>query len=209
MRRLIAAGLDADHANERGDTPLTIACSKGDLGLARLLVAKGAKPGARGRRADTPLLRAARFRRLEVARYLLDDLHVSADAPNRFGDTALIEAARTGNAPMIDVLLGAGASVAHANARGMTAFLEAADSGRLSAMKALHARGADAAAVDRYGDGAIELVSHATDAETMIAWLRSVGVVERRPLHVHGAHYEHHAGEHIEHDDHDSHEHHE
>jgi len=70
--RLLDAGLDANHANKRGDTPLTLAASKGDVELMRMLTRRGAKADPRGSRADTPLMRSSRFRRVDAVRYLLD-----------------------------------------------------------------------------------------------------------------------------------------
>lgn len=43
VRRLLDAGLDADFSNARGDTPLTIACSKGFLEIVRFLLQHGVR----------------------------------------------------------------------------------------------------------------------------------------------------------------------
>ena len=43
VMRLLANGLEADHSNERGDTPLSVAAAKGNVGVMRLLVGHGAE----------------------------------------------------------------------------------------------------------------------------------------------------------------------
>ena len=46
--------------------------------MMRLLLGHGASAAPRGRRADTPLLRAAKFRKHEAAEELLSEGHVEA-----------------------------------------------------------------------------------------------------------------------------------
>ena len=70
----------------------------------KLLISHGASTRPRGKRADTPLIRAARFRRIDAVKYLLTRPHsegphkggVELEHANRKGDTALLEAARAG-----------------------------------------------------------------------------------------------------------------
>ena len=69
------------------------------------MVSRGARAVPRGRRGDTPLIRAARFRQLDALTYLLDELHVQVDVPNRHGDTALIEGARSRDVRVVELLL--------------------------------------------------------------------------------------------------------
>jgi len=165
----------------------------------RLLLGHGASAAPRGRRADTPLLRAAKFRKYEAAELLLTEGHVEVDHANRRGDTALLECARAGGSDtrIAELLVRHGASLTHANNRGMTAALEAADSGSLPLLKLFHSHGASMEARTLNGDGALELSRWARDSEEVGEWLRSVGVQPAHPEHgddygdKHGDEHEH------------------
>ena len=121
-------------------------------------------------------MRAARFRKTEAVRLLLEEQHVDVNVHNRRGDTALTEAARAGKVELAELLLQHGATVEHANKKGMTAFLEAADGGNLPMLKLLHAQHADVHKVSSNGEGALELAKWARDSDDIAEWLKSVGV---------------------------------
>ena len=169
-----------DFANERGDTAISIAASRGVLPLVKLLRAKGATLGPRGRSAISPLLRAARFKRVPVVEYLLAEQSSLVDVASKNGNTALHEAAAAGSVQTIELLLTHHATLEKKNSRGHTAFLEAASGGRLDAMKALAARGANLHAVDSSGDGALELTQWSHKSEKLHAWLKEQGVQEQK-----------------------------
>ena len=77
---------------------------------------------------------------------------------------------------LVELLLQHGATVEHANKKGMTAFLEAADGGNLPMLKLLHAQHADVHKVSSNGEGALELAKWARDSDDIAEWLKSVGV---------------------------------
>ena len=52
----------------------------------------------RGSRGDTPLIRAARFKRIDAARYLIEELKSELEVANRPGFTPLHEAVRVARA---------------------------------------------------------------------------------------------------------------
>jgi ankyrin repeat protein len=59
VRRLIANGIDANHVNEQGETPLTYAATWGHEAVVACLLAKGAKVDHPVELAWTPLMYAA------------------------------------------------------------------------------------------------------------------------------------------------------
>jgi ankyrin repeat protein len=59
VRRLIGAGVDANHVNEQGETPLTYAATWGHESVVACLLAKGAKVDHPGTPSWTPLMYAA------------------------------------------------------------------------------------------------------------------------------------------------------
>ena len=77
---------------------------------------------------------------------------------------------------LAELLLQHGATVEHANKKGMTAFLEAADGGNLPMLKLLHAQHADVHKVSSNGEGALELAKWARDSDDIAEWLKRVGV---------------------------------
>jgi len=198
-KRLLDAGMMVNVGNERGDTPLTVAASKGNVPLARLLVQRGATLEPRGRRRDTPLHRAARFRRLEMAQYLLEELQGQVDATNRREDTPLFEAIRAENVQMVEELLRHGAALEHRNHRGMTPWLEAADRGSLPLLELLRQRGANTNARNHDDDGPFELARYKHNSEGIERWLSGeVGLKKPDWDHEedHGEHHDEHDSAH-------------
>ena len=59
VRRLIAGGVDANHVNEQGETPLTYAATWGHEAVVACLLAKGAKVDHPSAPSWTPLMYAA------------------------------------------------------------------------------------------------------------------------------------------------------
>jgi len=172
--------LDVNRHNHRGDTPLTLAASSGNMDLVQLLLDRGASATAQGERRDTPLIRAAKFRRAEVVQFFLAKQlpGLSVDDANRAGDTALLEASRSGNVHVATQLLDAGANLSHANQQGMTALLEAAESGSFDLVETLVERGADVHQRSRHGEGALELSRWARNADEIKEFLVARGVVD-------------------------------
>ena len=77
---------------------------------------------------------------------------------------------------LAELLLQHGATVEHANKKGMTPFLEAADAGNLPMLKMLHAEHADVHKLSSNSEGALELAKWARDSDNIAEWLKSVGV---------------------------------
>jgi hypothetical protein len=109
---LTVGGARIEHARADGVTPLFLACLNAHLGVAALLVERGAcvRPPLRG--GNSPLSAAVNKRHLGLARLLLD-AGAGADVPRDDGATPLTFAAQNGDVAIAELLLDAGADVHH------------------------------------------------------------------------------------------------
>ena len=98
----------------------------------------------------TALQWAAHWNDLDAVKTLLS-FHANPKVANRYGVTPLSEAAAAGNAPMIELLLSAGADPNTLTTRdGETVLMTAACSGSADALKVLLAHGAEVNAKENY-----------------------------------------------------------
>jgi len=89
VRQSLEAGANADQLDEvLGVSPLSMAAMKGDLELARLLLASGASVDVRNKDGSTPLHGAAFLGRIEALELLLDQ-GADPEAKSAASDTAL------------------------------------------------------------------------------------------------------------------------
>ena len=112
VRRALDAGANPNAANDAGVTPLMWAVT--DLAKTRVLIERGADVNARSVDRRTPLLIASGIRGArEVVRLLLDrGAKTAVTAPWTGGQMSpLSEAARIGDAGMLQLLVAAGASL--------------------------------------------------------------------------------------------------
>ena len=109
--------LKPEDRNASDESPLMMAALKGELDLAKRLIAKGAdvnKPGW------TPLHYAATSGHLDMIRLLLEE-HAFIDAQSPNGTTPLMMAASYGSPEAVKLLVEAGADIAMRNQKQMTA----------------------------------------------------------------------------------------
>jgi ankyrin repeat protein len=146
LARLIAAGVNADRRDLRGERALCAA--------VRLLLDRGA--GTAGRCADglTPLGAAVLRGHRRSAELLLRD-GAFPDERNATGNTPLIDAAALGRADLVRMLLDAGANPALYNRLGHSAIVVAADRGHAAVIRALLAGGVAPNSLDRAGKPAL------------------------------------------------------
>lgn len=125
--------LKPEERNPAGESPLMIAALKGDLAIARRLIALDAdanKPGW------TPLHYAATNGHLAMLQLLLDEnAFIDAQAPN--GNTPLMMAAFYGSPEAVKLLIQAGADVRMRNRQGQTALDLAQQGNRTNAAELL------------------------------------------------------------------------
>lgn len=106
---MLKGGIDPNVANEKGNTPLIIAASLGDLPSVETLLAYRADVNAANKDGNTALMYAARYNHPAVVRELLKPQTMQApieiDAQNKNGQTALYLAASKGNEAIVRRLL--------------------------------------------------------------------------------------------------------
>jgi ankyrin repeat protein len=146
LRRLLAAGGDANAAGGDGMTPLHWAAERGDSAMAAALLRAKANPAATTRiGAHTPLHIAARTASAAVARQLLA-AGANPNARTTTGATALHLAATGGSGAIVSAMLARQADVnAVEQSWGQTPLMFAAAADRAEAVQALLKGGANTA----------------------------------------------------------------
>lgn len=166
------------------DRALYEAANEGDFDQVKELVQAGANVSAKGDGDGSPLIGAARSRRVEIVQYLLDQ---GAD-PNGAveGDgSPLINAAQSGSLPITRLLVERGADVNLAVEGDENPLMNAAEGGYLEIVQYLVSRGADVHTriyTDRY-DGTGEWRTALSQARknrrtAVIQYLESLGARE-------------------------------
>ena len=101
-------GAHINATNNNGDTPLILACSKGLVDVARILVEKGANVNAKNNNGYTPLIWACLKGHEDVARLLIEK-GADVNAKNNDGDTPLDLACNKGHEEVAQLLIEKGA----------------------------------------------------------------------------------------------------
>ena len=143
VRSLLSAYPDMiDTANDGGETPLIIACMKGNLTVAKLLIDAGADVNKALPNGNTPLHFAAwagnKFIGLDL---IATDAQVNRQNEN--GETPLILAAREGNNEFVALLVEHQANVNQADNSQRTALYYAGERGYNEITEILLAAGAE------------------------------------------------------------------
>jgi ankyrin repeat protein len=127
-----------------GNTPLHVACSKGNEEIVRLLLKKGANVDAQNRQRSIPLHVACGRGNVEIVELLLKQ-GTGVNVQNKCGDTPLHIAFRKGNEKTVELLLDAGVDVNVQGRFGNTPLHYACLSGRadVEIVKLLLDAGAD------------------------------------------------------------------
>jgi ankyrin repeat protein len=111
VKKLIDAGAKVTHSTSSGSTPLRAACYDGHLNVVKLLKRRGSDINTPNKYGHTPLMIACYKRQETVVRYLLNcGVDVNRQSELR-GNTALHDAAESGNTTIINLLIRAGAKI--------------------------------------------------------------------------------------------------
>lgn len=151
VRRLIAAGADANAATRYGVRPLAIACQNGDADAVRMLLSAGADANATQSGGETALMTACRTGDGPVVSLMLES-RADPNAIEASGQTALMWAASAGATNAIDLMIKHGADLHATSRQGFTALGFASRDGRLKAAARLLEAGADVNAAMRPQD---------------------------------------------------------
>jgi len=150
---LLAAGADANTANDFGMTPLSEACTNASSVLVRLLLKSGANPNTAIAAGESPLMSCARSGSLDGVRMLIEyGAAVNAKEPVQ-NQTALMWAAAERHPDVVKALIEAHPDLNARSKQGFTALHFAARAGDLESAKALLAAGMDINALTQIDPG--------------------------------------------------------
>ena len=131
---MLKGGVSPNVSNEKGNTPLIISASLGDLPSLQDLLAYRADLNAANKDGNTALIYAARFNHPEVIKMLLlpqtMQTPLDVNAQNKTGETALYWGAAKGNVEVVKRLLAAGADPTIAANNGLVPVAVAQKNGR-------------------------------------------------------------------------------
>ena len=154
VKRLLDAGSPADTADKTfGQTPMMVAARLGKVDIARQLLGRKVDVDARSRKGAVPAFRLpgsnAGSKGAGIVRGGWPERGERDSIPG--AKTPLLFAAREGHLDMVQLLVGAGASLEKADADGVTPLLMAVLNGRFEVAKFLLGKGANVNAMDWYG----------------------------------------------------------
>jgi uncharacterized protein len=191
VKRLLEAGANPNAPLLSGETPLMAASRAGNAAAVEALLAKGANTDARGPRGQTALMWAVAQKHADVVKLLLAgraDVHARTEKWSQMmavpphglpefnrmiphgEETALIFAARVGDAASAALLVASGANVNDHDAWGVSATTMAAFAGHGEIARYLLDKGADPN-VDTAGFTALHCAIMRRDAQTVAALL--------------------------------------
>jgi ankyrin repeat protein len=135
-------GVNVTDESQLGRPLLCLAIQIGNVPIASMLLNGGSDPNRGDGNNDTSLAYAAKYRRREILKLVLDGKDVDINSTNNQGDTPLLLAAKDGFKEILKPLLQAGAAIEAQDYQGRTALVWAATEGHIGALKLLLERGA-------------------------------------------------------------------
>jgi ankyrin repeat protein len=148
VTRMLAAGLDPNQLDPRGQPALMVALQSESLKVAKVLVdARGIQVDIRNHAGETPLMMAALKAEVDAATALI----ARGAAVQKEGWSPLHYAATGGSAAIVKLLLSKGAPIEARSPNGSTPLMMAARYGNEEAVDTLLAAGADRTAKNDLG----------------------------------------------------------
>ncbi|MBP5616591.1 MAG: ankyrin repeat domain-containing protein [Elusimicrobiaceae bacterium] len=131
---MLKGGIDPNIVNEKGNTPLIVAASLGDVPVVQDLMAYRADVNMANKDGNTALIYAARYNRPEVIKLLQTpqtmQTPLDVNAQNKAGETALYWGAAKGYVEVVKRLLAAGADPTIAANNGLVPYAAAQKNGQ-------------------------------------------------------------------------------
>ena len=156
-----------------GITPLSLACTKGNLEMAKLLISKGAPVDGRDRpSATTPLMWACNSGHTEVARLLLEK-GAQPELRCEDGRNALMFSASNGHKETSELLVSFGADVNAKDSYLWNPLMHAVNDGHADLVKMLLSKGADASSADVIGSTPLIMAYEGKNSEIAKALIES------------------------------------
>jgi ankyrin repeat protein len=172
VKRLVAAGADANARFENGSTVLMNAAFAGHLEVVRVLLTSGGEVNASLADGSTALMAASLGGHADIVRVLID-AGAQVKARTKLGATALTEASHAGHIDVVRFLLASGAEVNATLIDGTTALMAAALGGHPDVARALLAAGAQVNLKDNRGWTALTYAAASTKTSTVRALVES------------------------------------
>ena len=188
-----------DHADQRGRTSLSYCARHGHNAIATALIAGHCDLNVLDICGYTPLVTAARFGNLDVARAILQgpphsgngngnnngNQHADVDARTVFGSTALIWACRRGHTEIARLVIQAGANLEVRDWKQRTALLVAVRNGFGAIVTALVTHRAERDVRDERGQTALIIAAGKGSIRSVMALVKvgaALDVVSREPV---------------------------
>ncbi len=142
MTLFLQASFEIDQPADNGNNAVAIAANKGNLMVLDYLFAHGAKANVQNGNGEQVLDNAVQMGNKDVVERLLVQLKKEGVDPQNFG-TAVLIAAKTGKADMLELLANAGAPLESRSPDGYLPIHWAVKNGNYDAMMFLMSKGAD------------------------------------------------------------------
>ncbi len=171
MTLFLQGSFEIDAATESGNNAVAIAANKGNLMVLNYLFDRGAKANVRNSQGQTVLENAVTMGNKEVVARILEQLKKEGTDPQTLSSAVLL-AAKTGKAEMLEVLADGGAPLETRAADGYMPIHWAAKEGNYDALMVLIKRGVDVNA--KCGQG-YSVLDWATNA----GWTRLIKEIKK------------------------------
>ncbi len=125
VKILLNKGVDVNHKDVEGATPLIIASKMDNFDLVKLLISKGADVNAQDNLGTTALMFAAQNNNIEIANQLIVE-GANINAKDSIGTVALMYAAYHNHTEVSQLLINRGSDVNFRDSRGATPLIVAA-----------------------------------------------------------------------------------
>jgi hypothetical protein len=147
-----------DEKSKLGRTALIIACGKGDVKIAEVLLESGANPTMRDNDERTAVYQASCKGHSDIVQLLLK-WNAEITIPNKIGSTPIFTASLSGHLDVARLLFEKGADMTIPDNDGWTPLLAASSKGHLEIVRLLLEKGADITILNKDGWTAVNAAS--------------------------------------------------